>query len=777
MTGSSPNYQPFPNSLNKPSFNDAHAALEQNFGFATFREGQAEVIRAVLDGRDVIVVMPTGGGKSLCYQLPALLFPGTTLVISPLIALMKDQVDALNARGIPVTFINSSLSFDQQMARLRAMANGEFRLVYVAPERFRNERFIEALKQIRISLFAVDEAHCISQWGHDFRPDYLRLRDAIETLAESSGRPQIIALTATATPLVRSDIAAQLNLSQPESFVAGFDRPNLALRVVQCKNDKERIAHAARIVERSEGTGIIYASTRKAVEEVTAQLQGLGIKVAGYHAGLSDTTRSRVQDRFMSGQLQTIVATNAFGMGVDKRDLRFVTHYNLPGSVEAYYQEVGRAGRDGLPSVCTLLFNYIDTRTHEFFIDGSYPDPDLIREVYACLTGFGRETVDLTAREIAPRIGVRNELAINSSLVYLEKAGHIERAPGSTASIRLVDRVSRFDLRVNWEDLAKRRAADERKLREMVNFAYHEECLPKFILKYFGDRKQAGNCRCSNCQQHVKWSEIEAAAKQASRQSGSQSGSQSGAENSVASGPRPLTEEEHLTARKILSCVARMDGRFGKGVVAGVLRGSRESNIFTNQLDQLSTYGLLRYYAQDELTRFINALIVAGCVTQTSEEFPVVSLTELGRQVMLDRARVELDLEGVAADWTEAATMQSNGKNPHRSLEARLADLTNQPSETQEKTYQLYRQGLDIRQIAERRNLKPTTIEEHLTLMISAGRDINLDRLLDAADRELIEAAAQQCGIGPLKPIKEALPERIGYGAIRLVVAALKRQA
>ncbi|HMV47485.1 MAG TPA: RecQ family ATP-dependent DNA helicase [Blastocatellia bacterium] len=747
-----------------PSFTDAQQKLEESFGFGAFREGQAEVIRALLHGRDVIVVMPTGGGKSLCYQLPALLFPGTTLVISPLIALMKDQVDALNARGIPVTFINSSLSYEQQSARLRAMANGEFRLVYVAPERFRNERFVETLKHIQISLFAVDEAHCISQWGHDFRPDYLRLRDAVETL----GHPQVIALTATATPVVRADIAKQLNLNKPESFVAGFDRPNLALRVIQCKNDKERLTHAARIIERTEGTGIIYAATRKAVEEVTGQLQSLGLRVAGYHAGLNEAVRSRVQDRFMSGQLQAIVATNAFGMGVDKRDLRFVTHYNLPGSVEAYYQEVGRAGRDGLPSICTLLFNYIDTRTHEFFIDGSYPEPDVIREVYSCLVGFGRETVEMTAREISPRIGVRNELAINSALVYLEKAGHIQRG-GSATGIRIVDRVSRYDVRVDWDDLLHRRTAEEGKLREMVSFAYHEKCLRRFILHYFGDRKQAANCRCSNCQQHVKWSEIEAAAKQASKQSGSH--------KAFVDGPRPLTDEEHLTARKILSCVARMDGGFGKGVIAAVLRGARESNIFSHGLDQLSTYGLLRDYSQDDLTRFLNALILAGCVQQTSDELPIVSLTELGREVMQDRRRVELDLEGVAADWTDAPkeTAQPEPK-PKKSLETRLAELNNQPSETQEKTYELHRQGLNIEEIAARRNLAVSTIVGHLALLIAAGREVNLDQLLAAEDRRLIETAARQCGPEGLKPIKEALPERISYESIRLVVATLRRQ-
>nr|MDQ3013341.1 ATP-dependent DNA helicase [Acidobacteriota bacterium] len=341
------------------SFQDAQAALERSFGFSTFREGQEEVVRAVIERRDVVVVMPTGGGKSLCYQLPALLFPGVTLVVSPLIALMKDQVDALNARGIPATVINSSISFDEQLGRMRAMAEGQFKLVYVAPERFRNERFIEAMKSVPVSLFAVDEAHCISQWGHDFRPDYMRLHAAAEALSkggQNSRRPQIIALTATATPKVRDDISAQLGLKDAASFIAGFDRPNLALRITPCKTDRERLAHAAQIIERSDGTGIIYASTRKAVEEVSSQLQRLGRKVMGYHAGLDERTRSRVQDRFMSGELQAIVATNAFGMGVDKRDLRFVTHYNLPGSIEAYYQEVGRAGRDGLPSVCTLLF-------------------------------------------------------------------------------------------------------------------------------------------------------------------------------------------------------------------------------------------------------------------------------------------------------------------------------------------------------------------------------------------------------------------------------------
>lgn len=752
-----------------PTFDDAQSALEQFFSFSTFREGQADVIRAVIEGRDCVVVMPTGGGKSLCYQLPALLFPGVTLVISPLIALMKDQVDALNARQIPATVINSSISFDQQLSRLQAMADGQFRLVYVAPERFRNERFVEALKTVQVSLFAVDEAHCISQWGHDFRPDYLRLRGAIDALAQDGKQPQVIALTATATPKVRDDIAAQLGLHRPASFIAGFDRPNLMLRIEKCKTDKERIARAAQIIERSDGTGIIYTSTRKAVEEVTHQLKELGLKVGGYHAGFGEAVRARVQDSFMSGELQAIVATNAFGMGVDKRDLRFVTHYNMPGSVEAYYQEVGRAGRDGLPSVCTLLFNHIDTRTHEFFIDAGYPDAEVIRDVYDCLKGVDRDEIELTAREIAPRIGVKNEMAINSALVFLEKAGHIERVPGG-GTIKLLDRVSRLLLRVDWHDLAKRRSAEERKLREMLNFAYHENCLRRFILHYFGDRKQPTNCRCSNCQPRMKWKDIEEAVEERHQRIAKTNSTDQPIETG---GPRALSDEEHLAARKILSCVARMDGRFGKALVASVLRGSRARNVQANQLDQLSTYGLLREYSQDDLTKFLNALIVAGCVRQSGTAHPVVTLTELGRQVMLDKVRVELDLESVGADLTDDINDEAETVEIQKRLQ------TNRLGGTHEKTFALFREGFSPAEIAEQRELKLSTIEEHFSLLIEAGRPINLNEFVSAGDQALIEAAHAQCveaGQAGLTPIKERLPEEISYGAIRMTLAALRRK-
>lgn len=735
------------------TLNDAQQALEKYFNFSRFREGQADVIRALFAGSDTIAVMPTGGGKSLCYQLPALLLPGTTIVISPLIALMKDQVDALTARDIAATFINSSVSVEEQRARVRAMQQGKYKLVYIAPERFRNERFVEALRGVEVSLFAVDEAHCISQWGHDFRPDYRRLKEAVEKL----NRPQIIALTATATPTVREDIAKQLELKTPASFVAGFDRHNLTLRVIQCKNENERINRAAQIVEHATGPGIIYASTRKVVEEVAGKLQARGVKVMAYHAGLGDQTRARIQERFMGDELKAIVATNAFGMGIDKSDLRFVTHYNVPGSIEAYYQEVGRAGRDGLPSVCTLLFNYVDKRVHEFFLEGSHPGRDIIETVYSCLLATGLETVKLSVKELSGRTGIKNEIAINSALVALEKAGHLERVNGMDESqwrgARLVDHVGVHELQVDWGELKRREELDRRKLREMLDFAYHEECLRKYILKYFGDRKAVTGCRCSNCHPGLFVPKIEPGELQV------QAAPTDAAVVAEPSVPRALSDSEHLAVRKILSCVARLEGKYGKGTVAGVLRGSKAKSILGHQLEGLSTYGILSEYSQDELTRFINALIVAGCVKQSGGAYPTVSLLPLGKDVMHDRARVELDLEGVEADTSEDFDAVADAK-PR--------------SETHEQTYELYKSGLNIADIAAQRNLKPLTIEQHLAELLEQGREVRVEDFVNAVDRALIERAAREHGLDKLRPIKDAVPEGISYTEIRFVVAALR---
>ncbi|HKS28616.1 MAG TPA: RecQ family ATP-dependent DNA helicase, partial [Pyrinomonadaceae bacterium] len=820
-----------------PTITDALAALQAHFGFEDFREGQREVISAVLEGHDTVVVMPTGGGKSLCYQLPALMLEGATLVVSPLIALMKDQVDALHARNLPATFINSSIDFEEQKARVQGVRRGAFKLVYVAPERFRSAHFVEALSSAHISLFAVDEAHCISTWGHDFRPDYLRLRGALERI----GRPQAVALTATATPYVRADIIEQLALKEPRAFVSGFDRPNLSINVTHTQKEREKITRIrALAAKHAGGSGIIYTSTRKSVEQVASRLKTAGLNVVGYHAGMEDSARAGAQDEFMSGQTQMIVATNAFGMGIDKADIRFVAHYHLPGSIEAYYQEIGRAGRDRLSSDCELLFNYADKRTQDYFIEGSYPQPELIARVYETLVAIRQERIELSTREIAQRAGIRNEMAVQSALITLEKAGHIERgaAGENRASIRLLmpphlarQRVGERDtrarqaligllggfdvsergetelsvselgeaigldllttrralsglqtsgvisyqparrtrglvmldeqpartLRIRPQDLARRAALEQRKLREMISFCYTERCYRAFILDYFGDPHHAENCgMCGNCVAEIRgatkrtpdaWSgevplepptELDAFVRRhtpvaldleeelgeqsrvrRAREKAESFGDDEEAEISVTQA-RALTEEELLLVRKILACAARMQGRFGKGMLASTLRGSRAKNVRDAGLDQLSTYGILDDMTQDELMLYIEALVAAGCLNTTTGAYPTVSLSALGADVMREKTVVELAIPDTALSAIADSTARHARTASASSSEKKVS--------TVDETYALYSEGLSIEEIARRRNLTEMTIEKHLADCITSGRDFDLSR-------------------------------------------------
>jgi ATP-dependent DNA helicase RecQ len=617
------------------SLTDAVAALRQHFGFEDFREGQREVIGSILEGKDAVVVMPTGSGKSLCYQLPALILDGVTLVVSPLIALMKDQVDALHARGLPATFINSSISESEQRARIEGLHRREHKLVYIAPERFRSSRFNSALQQIPISLFAVDEAHCISTWGHDFRPDYLRLRGIIRSL----GTAQTLALTATATPYVRSDIIQQLGLNQPQTFVSGFDRPNLSIEVVHTEKEREKIARIRSVARENPGSGIIYASTRKAVEQVGSKLKALDLRVSLYHAGMTDAQRVKAQDEFMSGRTQMIVATNAFGMGIDKSDIRFVVHYQMPGSIEAYYQEIGRAGRDGLPSTCVLLFNYADKNTHDFFIEGSYPDISIVKQVYDTLAAIELRRIELSTTEIARRTGERNEMAVQSALYVLERAGHIQRtAPtlnrgGRGAqqgrSILMLDSAPVAQLRVDPRDVSRRGELERRKLRAMIDFCYTDYCYRAHILNYFGDRHHERECgTCGNCQPKTSVPVYE---PEPERVAGDVS-------------PRALTDDELLRVRKILACAKRMNGRFGKKLLVSTLRGSAAKPVLTAKLNELSTYGLLKDMAADEVEAYIDALVECKCLKVKGGAYPTISTTELGDRVMREQERVALAL-------------------------------------------------------------------------------------------------------------------------------------
>jgi ATP-dependent DNA helicase RecQ len=546
----------------------ARSALQRYFGYPEFRAGQVDVVSAVLAGSDTLGVLPTGGGKSLCYQVPALVRPGLTVVISPLISLMKDQVDRLDARGVAATFLNSTIGAGEVSRRLARAATGDLKLLYVAPERFEAADLHRCLARCDFSLLAVDEAHCISEWGHDFRPSFRRIAE----MSRKLGSPQLVALTATATPTVRADIVRQLAMRRPRVIVSGFDRANLHYSVRSCGNDAEKDRALLLVMKSHRRPAIVYAATRVSVERIAKLLARSGVRTLPYHGGLEDAHRHEIQEAFMTGRVDTIVATNAFGMGIDKPDVRLVVHYTMPGTLESYYQEAGRAGRDGQAAFCVLLHAYRDRFTHEWFIHGMYPERSEVERVYATLRSgraggkiarlpsgkdADRALRFLEQRRIVmqartPGAGVHVRLLATPRRIAREIAGgddpialavlralwrsgrealhsgmtvDLDRLPpglsGRSARLALerlrdgqfVDFVSLDEglhlvrpdaplesFAIDWEAVARRRAADLEKLEMVQRFAYARNCRRAFVLRYFGEHRVNARCGgCDNC--------------------------------------------------------------------------------------------------------------------------------------------------------------------------------------------------------------------------------------------------------------------------------------
>jgi len=712
--------------------------LKEHFGFASFRPLQEEIIRDSLAGKDVFALLPTGGGKSLCFQLPAMARPGLTVVVSPLIALMKDQVDALQENGVPATFLNSSLAAGDSRARLRGLHNGEYRLLYVAPERLMLSGFLSDLQRWKVNLLAIDEAHCVSEWGHDFRPEYRQLAE----LRDRFPSIPMMALTATATERVRKDIVSQLRLHEPACYVASFDRPNLTYRVLAKQKAYEQALGFLR--DRPRDSGIIYCQSRKSTESLAERLEEDGVKAKPYHAGLTPAERTRHQELFLRDEVRVICATIAFGMGINKPNVRFVLHYDLPKNVEGYYQETGRAGRDGLPSDCVLLFSAGDVMKQTKFIEEK-PNP-------------------------------------------------------------------------------KERQLAREQLQQMVHYAEDGACRRRELLRYFGETYEQENCgACDNClSPRATYDGTLAAQKFLScvyrvrQRSGFEFGMNQIVEVLTGADTENIRKwgHEKVSTYGIGKEYTRPEWKaIGRELVRLGYLKQRDDKFGVLSLAP-EGLAVLKERKQVTLTRPVSVPDAkaprVGAVA--CDEALFETLRQLRKQ-LADERQVppyvvfsDVTLRYMARDYpvTEAQFARINGVGQHKLhefgaafLKAIATHLESHPrqmfaddsfkppgfpararmSVTVRETWQRFRDGQTVEEIAAQRQLTPTTVLGHLADAITAGESLDLKRFLTAEQQQEISRAFEKLGVASLSPVFEALGGRYDYGRIKLVRAVLNRPA
>jgi ATP-dependent DNA helicase RecQ len=729
---------------------DASSALKHFFGYDRFLDHQQSIVERIVAGEELCVIMPTGAGKSLCYQLPVLMTPGYGIVASPLIALMKDQVDALNAKGIPAGCINSMVPFQEQREVLERAEYGDLKLLYVAPERFGVEFFKDFLRRCPPKILVVDEAHCISQWGHDFRPAYLRLGQAA---AEFDIR-QICAFTATATPTVRRDIRKQLHREDMELCVAGFRRPNLSFKVIKASGDAEKLRLIKEQLQ-DKVTTIIYAATRQAVDNLTEQIPG----IIGYHAGMSDAERNDAQHRFMNDPHPVLAATNAFGMGIDRADVRKVIHYQLPGSIEAYYQEAGRAGRDGEQSECILLFAYSDRYIQQFLIDMNNPPLETISAVYTALRSVvkssGVNRVELTMKELAEKAGIKSDGQAGAALSILEKLSLLSRDfqqhgrgemrfTGDLKELAIIHQLentqrSRFISRVikfygkkllstalySVEELAavaglntdqiKRviHALDGQILEWQASFAGRavvltdpDLAMPPLNREEIEAKRLAETARLDEVIAYANTNRCRQAAL--IDYFGADVESWRCGCCDLCSGEggswREPTAEETRAIRIILLAAANFNGRIGGGKLSKILTGS--SDIDSHWMRNSGDFGKLMSWKLNAVSALIHSLERSGALERIDRDgFPCLKISEVGEEVLTGTAEVQLDIPPTG----KTAPKERQGRKNKPQLPGEFAGSTN--------TAELYEKLRAVRlQIAKIRGVVPYMVLSNAVL-------------------------------------------------------------
>ncbi|AVR32567.1 MULTISPECIES: DNA helicase RecQ [Bacillus cereus group] len=697
-------------------FTKAQELLASYFGYSSFRRGQDETIKNVLDGKDTVCIMPTGGGKSICYQIPALVFEGTTLVISPLISLMKDQVDTLVQNGISATYINSSISIAEANQRIQLAKQGHYKLLYVAPERLDSMEFVDQLIDMKIPMIAIDEAHCISQWGHDFRPSYLHIHRILDYLPE---KPLILALTATATPQVRDDICNTLEINQENTIMTTFERENLSFSVIK---GQDRNAYLADYIRQNQKeSGIIYAATRKVVDQLYEDLMKAGVSVSKYHAGMSDSDRNEQQELFLRDEVSVMVATSAFGMGIDKSNIRYVIHYQLPKNMESYYQEAGRAGRDGLDSTCILLYSSQDVQVQRFLIDQS--------------TGESRFS---------------NELE---------------------------------------------------KLQNMTDYCHTEQCLQSFILQYFGEEPKEDCGRCGNCTDNRESIDVTRESQmvlscmiRTNQRFGKQMIAQvlTGSKNKkvIEFNFHTLPTYGLLSNRSVKEVsefieflisdelIAVEHGTYptlkvtekGKEVLLGKENVLRKERVETRQIVQdHPLFEVLREVrkeiAQGEgvppFVIFSDQTLKDMCVKMPQNDSELLTVKGIGEHKLvkygshfLQAVQHFIEENPNYAETIKTEVVSERKKSGKASANSHL------------ETYEMYKQGIDLNEIAKERNLSRQTIENHLIRCYEDGMEVDWQSFVPAEYESLIETAVQNAE-GGLKSIKEQLPNEVSYFMIR----------